>query len=98
MVEEAEREFEEYIDYLFNETVKSNDLPVDEPVIFTSKNATSSIFGNKEHLVNIMASKIDASEYSVINFDNGVSYNGSDLENFQRLQFGTKKNTGNFWS
>ena len=81
----ADEEFQEYLDYLNNETLPETD----DPKVFTRKDAAKSIFGKSEHRVNILAAEIpDESGYSIVNFNNGKQFTGreANLATFQLKQ------------
>ena len=59
----ADDEFQDYLDYLNNETL----IETDDPIIFTRKDLNTSVFGGSEHHINILAAEIpDASQYSIV--------------------------------
>ena len=71
----ADDEFQDYLDYLNNETL----IEIDDPVVLTRKDLTTSVFGGSEHLINILAAEIpDASQYSIVNFNNGKQFINHD--------------------
>ena len=87
----ADKEFQQYLDYLNNETLPKTD----DPKVFTRKDAAKSIFGESEHRVNILAAEIpDESEYSIVSFNNGKQFTarGANLKSFQLEQMPILRN------